>query len=144
MKRPYDNLSSRAERRSVVENDGRVRVGFAYSELAQSESEISRGRFTTQEKSNVIGSGPVTYPALPEESPWHCDPVPPEAPLGVDLGAAPIVGEPHEIQESLLALGDAGAPSGQPDGDGRRFAGAGPSSALPAAPSLPRKRRTRR
>ena len=51
---------------------------------------------------NVIGSSPVSYPRLPQSSPWsQPDPSGPEPAYGQDISEAPIVGEYAEVQASL-------------------------------------------
>jgi hypothetical protein len=70
--------------------------------FAQSEAGEVQGRWA--KPAQVTGSeGAVHMPRLPENSPWSCDPVPPEAPLGIDVSETPIVGEPHEVEASLNA-----------------------------------------
>jgi hypothetical protein len=40
------------------------------------------GRFAAVGAMTVVGQTPNPYPALPDNSPWHSDPVPAELPLG--------------------------------------------------------------
>jgi len=105
--RPYHNDSPQSARRAVTENDWRVRKGGTYHEFAASEAGAIGGRFAAESKQRVVGSASFKYPALPANSPWASDPVPAEEPLGVDLNAAPVVGEAHEVEQSLQALGEA-------------------------------------
>jgi hypothetical protein len=70
---------------------------------AQAEADEIQGRFRQIEKATVTGSDSApAYSQLPEASPWHNDPVPPEEALGYDIHEAPIVGEPHEILDASL------------------------------------------
>jgi hypothetical protein len=51
------------------------------------------------------------YPAQPETSPWANAPNLPEPPLGYAIDAQEPVGNFHEIQASIDALGDGNDPS---------------------------------
>ena len=98
----YRNEASLGEREQILRNDQRVRSGSTFFDHTHSEE---GGRFA--KPTNVIGSTPtVQYPRLPENS-WTNDPVPPEAPLGIDVNAIEPVGESFEVAASLQALGDA-------------------------------------
>src|SRR5262249_22556732 len=93
------NDASQSERRAVLKND---RAAGTYFAFAAAEADAIRGRFAAQSKARVVGSEPaVNYPALPADSPWCHDPVPDEMPIDVDVSAAPIVGEFHEVAASL-------------------------------------------
>jgi hypothetical protein len=94
-------LSSQEEqedRRRTMQNDVRVReerrrmfadqsvpnLGTTFQQFAQSDADIDRGRFTTHERSTVIGSSPTSvYPPGPA---WCADPGAQcvEPPLGLD------------------------------------------------------------
>jgi hypothetical protein len=146
MKRPFVNDAPQSERRATIQND--QRVARDVSTYVDHVHEDSGGRYWKQTPSMTVGSRPlVEYPALPSNSPWHHDPVPPEEPLGVDLSAAPIVGEPHEIAASLgeANSGDVGhllpkvVDSASPGGE--RSAGRVPPASSAPSPSLKRKRR---
>jgi hypothetical protein len=131
------NDSPQSERRAVLKND---RAAGTYHQFAASESDAVGGRYGAVSKTRVIGSGPATYPALPASSPWASDPVPAEEPLGIDLSAAPIVGEVHEITASLaMAGGGSALPSdpsvASPNGDAEA-----PPGALLTDASRPRRR----
>ena len=80
-------------------------------------------------------SSGATRPA----SPWHDDPVPAEEALGVDLSAAPIVGEPHEI-----ALSEARCGAGTPTALGEAKLGSEAGSDDVETTSLPSKSRRRK
>ena len=86
----FKNDSSQAERKAFVKDTFHSRT-----------HDESGGRWQKQTPTNVIGSSPVSYPKLPASSPWSCDPVPPEEPLGIDVSESPIVGEHHEVEASL-------------------------------------------
>jgi len=75
-----------AKRRRIMIEERRLRT---YHGHAQSTIDDERGgRYATQgSKQTVIGSSPIAYPAQPENSPWHRDPVPDEPPLGYDINA---------------------------------------------------------
>jgi hypothetical protein len=125
------NDSSQSERRAILRNEREVGT---YHAFATGEAGAVGGRFAAREKSTVIGAGQVAYPALPANSPWYNDPVPPEEPLGVDLSAAPVVGEAHEVAASLADEGIiplASPPNGPPNDEGRAPLG----GILPAAAS---------
>jgi hypothetical protein len=64
------------------------------------------------------------YAPLPASSPWHCDPVPDEEPLGFSVEEMPVMGEPWEA-ERAAAIADSVAAS---------------SPATDTAPSSPRER----
>jgi hypothetical protein len=93
----FNNDASPADRLAVHRNDERVHRGGTYHEIAIAEADAVGGRFAAASKQRVVGSGPFEYPQLPASSPWHRDPVPDEPPIGIDISAAPIVGEPHEV-----------------------------------------------
>jgi hypothetical protein len=80
-----------------------------YHQRALAELQLEQGqsgRFT--DKAVVVGSKPtVQYPRMPEGSPWHSDPVPPEGPLGYAIDAQESVGEVFEVAASLNPLSDA-------------------------------------
>lgn len=64
-----------------------------YHALAQTELGPD-GRFAKR------AVGPQAIPPQPANSPWACDPVPTEPPLGRNVNEAPIVGTPAEIEQS--------------------------------------------
>jgi hypothetical protein len=147
--RPFHNSASQSERRAVLKNE---REAGTYAAFAESDAGIARGRFTGQQKSMVIGSsGPVRYPALPPNSPWARDPVPDEPPIGIDISAAPVVGECHEITASLAeSIGEgidppASLPNDRPGGDGpARSRGHSSSQAAATSPLSQSKQKSRR
>jgi hypothetical protein len=91
----FSNNSSQKERRAVIKNDATTLHRFA-----QSEASDIGGRFAKPQTVNASEQA-VHYPRLPTSSPWSCDPVPPEEPLGVDISEPPLVGEQWEIEKSL-------------------------------------------
>jgi hypothetical protein len=110
---------TQAEKRAALLNDARVREqqqkqseppatlhAFAMAEIAAER----QGRHAAVTPSTVVvGSTETTrYPGAGQE-----DPVGQEPPLGFDLSAAPIVGEPHEIAASIAAL-DVSSPEQSP------------------------------
>jgi hypothetical protein len=89
----FSNNSDQKERRAVLKNDATTYLGHTHSDLG--------GRFAATAPLNVTGASPISYPKLPASSPWSCDPVPPEEPLGIDVSETPVVGEYAEVQASL-------------------------------------------
>jgi hypothetical protein len=82
------------ERRAAIKDDPSTYFGHTHDEAG--------GRFQKQVPTNVSGKDPATlYPKLPTSSHWSNDPVPPEAPLGIDVTETPIVGESFEVEQSL-------------------------------------------
>ena len=82
-----------------------------YAERARITDDIRGGRFAALGRPTVIGSGPAAhYQTLPASSPWHSDPVPPEAPLGYAINDLASVGEAHEVAASEASLGSADDP----------------------------------
>jgi len=93
MTQPFNNNSSQKERQQFVRDSYHTRAN-ADASLEQS------GRFAKPQA--ITGKDPATlYPKLPQTSPWSSDPVPPEEPLGIDVGEPVITGEPHELEASL-------------------------------------------
>jgi hypothetical protein len=89
-----------------------------YAARAEADWELNRqGRHAAQ-KIDTTGnwSGFNRYPKLPATSPWSCDPVPPEPPIGTDVSETPVVGEPAEIAASLEQLGNDGDLANSPSG----------------------------
>jgi len=99
------NASPQSERRAVLK-------AGTYHQFATSEADAVGGRYAAQSKARVVGSASFEYPALPVSSPWANDPVPPEAPLGVDINAVEPVGTHAEIEHSLQLAEPQGLPGG--------------------------------
>jgi hypothetical protein len=100
---PFNNETSQAERRDVVENDRKVRDSMpktTFATFAEAFADEERGgRFKTDRPTLVIGSTPIpNYPGAGQE-----DLAGQEPPLGY-VDAAPIVGEPHEVRASIDRL----------------------------------------
>ncbi len=92
---PFNNNATQRERRKIIEETS------SYHQFALSD-EGPGGRFANQEKKSTTGAAPIpTYPALPANSPWHRDLVPPEPPLDIDVNAVEPVGTEAEIERSL-------------------------------------------
>jgi hypothetical protein len=71
--RPYDNPATQADRREVLKD--------TFLSRAQADAELeAQGRFKKQTATRVTGV-PV-YPSQPPSSPWACDQVGVEPPLG--------------------------------------------------------------
>jgi hypothetical protein len=95
----YRNKSSQQEREAILKNDR----ANTFAGRAQAEADDVRGRWAQEHKATVIGTGPVVYPRLPENS-WTHDSVPPEGPLGVSVDQHEAVGEFGEVQASIEQL----------------------------------------
>jgi hypothetical protein len=93
---------SQSERRKVMESDRLARKASTYHQLAEaSANDLAGGRFAqSSPKQRVIGSSPISYPELPENSPWAKDPMPPEPPLGWSVNDLEPTGEVWEIEKS--------------------------------------------
>jgi len=96
----FSNNSNQKERRQIIRND-RANVS-TFHQFASSEANEVGGRFARP--TQISGTNPTPlYPKLPASSPWSCDPVPPEEPLGIDISEPPVVGESFEVEQSLNA-----------------------------------------
>jgi hypothetical protein len=111
----FNNDNPQSVRRAITENDERIRKGGTYHEFAASEAGASGGRFAARERSTVVGSGPVAYPQLPENS-WGNQgaAVPPEPSLGVAIDEMETVGTHAEIDQSLQSLREMRDEAGPP------------------------------
>jgi hypothetical protein len=99
MSNPAD-LISQKEKREVLRNDRLARNTY-FQHATSSIDDDRGGRYAATEKpATVVGASPVVYPAQPPNSPWRCDPVPPEMPLGYSVEDHEVVGEKHEIEAS--------------------------------------------
>jgi hypothetical protein len=111
MSNPSDEISQ-AEKRRILAEDRRARTYF--SQAQASANDDAGGRFAaTANKPKVIGASPIAYPAQPEGSPWHSDPLPPEPPLGFSVEDQPTTGEPFEIARSMQASSTAASVDGE-------------------------------
>jgi hypothetical protein len=70
-----------------------------YFSRAQADADLeAQGRFKREVSAEVIAKDAlIKYPEQPASSPFACDPVGPEKPLGYDINAAPEIGGPVEI-----------------------------------------------
>lgn len=105
MSNPADDISQ-AERRRILAEERLARNTY-FGHAGDTELDLG-GRFAKVTTTTVVGAGPVRYPRQPTGSPWACDPVPAESPLGLDINAMEPVGEPHEMRPQ--AAGDAQVP----------------------------------
>jgi hypothetical protein len=96
--RPFVNNATMAEKHEIAKNDQRVHRDTNFSRAEGEFSLAQSGRHA--QRVNITGQWDslARYPKLPATSPWSCDPVPPEEPLGYSVEETPIVGEPHEQQ----------------------------------------------
>jgi hypothetical protein len=108
-------MQYRGTKRERMENERRASTYFQHG-LA-SLNEDRGGRFSAlEDSSTVTGSGPISYPQQPGTSPFHCDPVPDEPPLGFRIDDQEAVGEKFEQdrQHPLVpaAVGDGAKEAG--------------------------------
>jgi hypothetical protein len=74
----------------------------------------AQGRFKKELETKVIGAGATpTYPQLPADSPWACEPVPDELPVGVDVSAPIDIGEPAPPQPLCSSSQEDGGAGGR-------------------------------
>ena len=90
---------SQGERRRIMADDRRARTYFGQAQ--HTDEDLYGGRFKQVTTTNVVGSGPISYPQQPTGSPWAKDECPPEPSLGYSVDAMQPVGEPHEIAASI-------------------------------------------
>lgn len=102
MNNPDD--ASMAEKRRIIAEE-QISSYRAHAE-ANADMDLG-GRFAlVQKPATVVGASPgVSYPRLPESSPWHTDPLPPEPPLGIDINAMEPTGETFEQEASKRRRG---------------------------------------
>jgi hypothetical protein len=91
--RPYRQDADQREREAILKNDR----ANTFAGRAQAEADEIQGRWAQEHKATVIGTGPVVYPRLPENS-WTHDPTGFEPSLGIDVNAVEPCGEKFEIE----------------------------------------------
>jgi len=93
----FRNEATQKERAAILKNDLKMQTlqGRAIAELQMEE----RGRFARNVNVTASETAPVAYPGAP----WTQDHLGQEPPLGFDVNEVPAIGEPHEIEASLLA-----------------------------------------
>ena len=84
-----------SERRRIIAEERRLRTYHGHAQSAVDEDKGGRFAYSGS-PATVTGSSPISYPAQPENSPWHHDPCPPEPPLGFSVDEMKPVGEPLE------------------------------------------------
>ena len=100
----FNNSATQKEKRETLHKD-------TFFNRAQSDLDEAGGRFAKQSKATIIGSGPVSYPTQPIDSPWGSDPVPPEEPLGYSIddlgleGSGDVIGEAPTASPSVVEPG---------------------------------------
>jgi hypothetical protein len=128
------NEREQAERRQVL------RDSSTFLDHARAAADdAAGGRFAKHTPSTVVGTSPSAVPKMPEGNPWQQDRVPDEAPLGFSVNDMPVVGEPHEIAQSLQALAmpeDPPAPATVEASTAER--GVGGISSAERGPSIPK------
>jgi hypothetical protein len=96
-----------ADRQIEMENERlrKIAEGSTYFQHAQaSANDEAGGRFA--KPTAVVGANPISYPQLPESSPW-AQPWP-EGPdvYGVPIDEMPVIGEPFEQEAAQRILDD--------------------------------------
>src|SRR5262245_2712793 len=80
--------------------------GFTFHEWAQNQADLEQGRFAKVNETKIVGAG-AAYPKQPEGSPFACDPVPQEPPLGEEKPSC----TPHvDVEPSACDAAAQGAP----------------------------------
>src|SRR5262245_26128183 len=102
---PNNPEISQRERRLVLENDRKVaeaRRLSSYRAHAEANADLELGgRFAKVTSTTVVGASPINYPRQPLTSPSNQMAMTgPEAPLGYEINAMEVVGEPHEVAAS--------------------------------------------
>jgi len=105
-------MLSMKEKKETLLNDQRVRNDLRNTLHGRASADLDLENTGRHAKHNTVVTGGADYPRLPEASPWHHDPVPPEAPLGIDVNALEPVGTEREVQASLGDLSPGIAQSG--------------------------------
>jgi hypothetical protein len=103
-----------SERRRIMleERRGRTYQGHAIV----SADEDRGGRYANAGNSTtVVGARPISYPQQPATSPFACDPVGPEPPLGYAIDAQEPVGEMFERTSAPVAPAVEGMGGGHSD-----------------------------
>ena len=93
----FNNRATMKEKVEQLRND--QRNASTLHQFASSEAGEIGGRFAKPATVNASQQA-VHYPKLPTSSPWSCDPVPPEEPLGIDVNEPVVTGEPFEVEAS--------------------------------------------
>jgi hypothetical protein len=110
----YNNDAAQKEKMEVLRNERRLRDTF--HTRAQVDPDEPGGRFAKLHPTSVTGSSPTSHvPPLPPSSPWHCDPVPKEEPLGYSVNAQePIGSRAEQIEAEKLLAAREGAAANKP------------------------------
>jgi hypothetical protein len=86
----YWNEISMKETREIIQNERDCLKSRAEADAALE----AQGRFKRQNETQIVGSGPPTYPRQPEGSPWAYADCNPEPPFDTDISAVePILPE---------------------------------------------------
>ena len=100
------NKSEQAERRALAGSNNAVTLRAGDREpttlhaMANLDTSLD-GRFGKADR--VSGDAPtVDYPRLPASSPWACDPIGLEPPLGIEVDALEPTGTPAEVAASFV------------------------------------------
>lgn len=103
--KPYQNEASQSKRAEMLKHDSFNSRGDSFNSRAIADALAQAGRFAAENRATVIGSEAVEYPRLPAESPWACDMVGLEPPLGFSVDAMEPCGEAHELAAGKSAEG---------------------------------------
>ena len=130
MQKSFYNFATQAEKARMLQEERRLReeppAPTTYHAMARHGVDLGLDGGQSQ-GGYVVGSHPfMDYPGA--ASPWSGPQPPSEEPLGVALGDAPVVGEPHEVAASIEALAET-----SPVGSATRA----PSPAAPLPASSP-------
>ena len=101
MTNPADDIPQ-SERRRIIAEERRLCTYHGHAQSAVYEDKGGRFAFSGSPKT-VTGSSPISYPAQPENSPWHHDACPPEPPLGFSVDEMEPGGEPYERTASATS-----------------------------------------
>jgi len=93
----FKNTATMKEKAQIAQND---RWNTNYGR-AMAEMEQIAGRFAARQKAQVIGQNAPTYPQAAD---WTHDHTGDEPSFGVDVGAAPVVGEKFEVDASIARI----------------------------------------
>jgi hypothetical protein len=89
---------SQVERRKVMAEELRHKTYMAHTDTFLDDDR--GGRFSVTKPATIIGKGPISYPRLPENSPWHTNPLPPEPSLGYSVEDQEPTGEKFEQERA--------------------------------------------
>jgi hypothetical protein len=89
------------ERRRILLEERRLRTYHGHAR--HTDEDLYSGRFKQVTTTNVVGSGPISYPQQPTGSPWAKDECPPEPSLGYSVEEQEPVGEMFEREAPVIS-----------------------------------------